>query len=332
MPTVYANGGAPNYSGVPVANGSEILENIRDTLVSAGWFTVFDSIGIGNALNQFITMRLTSVVGGTQVWYKFTILDNSENVAGGLKVSIQGSSNAGFTITSSEFDLPFTQFNEDSRLWISCDEEAFAISLISFATLARGVHGGFLNRLETTDNGAYCIGYTLSDIEQTYGASGGGIFYQVGLSAFNNTAWREVAQDFQKVNFTTIMSAVATSNTGCYQGFFDRYTSCIIPYRCYSNTVTLEESRNPGFKAFNGRLNGVNEKAVLGEYFVTEGRGSTANYSVTGVLSPILYYRGNTKFCVVGMSSFPAGVSVEAIDGSRYLSVGPIGWQGMRIL
>lgn len=332
MPTVFANGGAPNYSGISVANGQAILTSIRDTLVSAGWFTASDSIGVGNALNQFVTMRLTSIVGGIQVWYRFTIKDNSDNVAGGLKVTVQGSNNVGFTTVSSEFDLPFAQFNQDSRLWISCDEESFAISLISFATLARGVHGGFLNRIETTDNGAYCIGYILSDIEQTYGTTGGGVFYQVGLSAFNGTAWREIAQDFQKVAFTTSNNSTASASVGCFQGYFDRYTTCIIPYRCYSNTNTTDESRNPGYRAFNGRLNGVNDKAVLGEYFVTEGRGSTTNYTVTGVLSPLLYYRGNTKWNVVGMASFPAGVSVEAIDGTRYLSVGPQGWQGMRIL
>ena len=67
MPTVYLNGGAPNYTGFVFNNTTTLLTTIKDTLVSAGWTVTTDSI----------VATSTLLMRGSQLteycWAKFTI-------------------------------------------------------------------------------------------------------------------------------------------------------------------------------------------------------------------------------------------------------------------
>ena len=332
MPLTFLNGGGPDFAGQPVGDGNAILTNIKTTLETAGWTTATDNIQSANTDGQFIVMQCTSLIGSITVYYRFMILDNSANIAGGYKLTIAGSTIASFVSnTSDEYTLDYIDFNTDSRLWITADDETFAICLISFASLAGGVHGGFLNRIEPqTDIGGYCIGYILSNIQLKYSGyqDTTGSFYQIGQDAHAGRQWYEVIDAFywrgfdQEYTGTDILPI---------QGFFDRYTTCLVPFESYIETSQNNAAFNAGYNAQNGNVNGVDDKAVLGEWFVTEGRNNINDYATPGLLQTPLYYRGSTKFNVVGMASFAAGIQVEDTIGRRYLSVGPVGWAGQRI-
>ena len=115
------------------------------------------------------------------------------------------------------------------------------------------------------------------------------------------------------------------------QGIFDRYTVCTIPYTNFSYTSTTDVTKNISANAMNGQINGITNQAIIGEYFFPEGR-QRGGYSVTGILSPQLYYRGSVRNAVVGMASYPAGIQlIDNQSGNRYLSGGSVGWQGFRI-
>jgi hypothetical protein len=334
MPTIYSNGGSPNYLGNVVADGTGILTQIRDDLLLAGWTTHTSNILTGNTFGQFVTMVCAPInTIGPGVYYRFSIADGSDSVAQGINLVVQGSTSSAFTTASKQYYLTYVDYNQASRLWITADGESFAICLASFATLAGGIHGGYLDRVEDTDTGAYCIGYILGDhtIRYPNNADTTRAFYQIGIAAHDGvTAWKEILDDFDFDGFN--LPASSSRKLAPTQGYFDRYTVCTVPYQAFdANANSTNATRNPGYRAQKGKLNGLNNKAVLGEYFVTEGRGNQTNYTVSGVLAPILYYRGNTKWNVVGMSSFPGGGQVEDVAGRRFLSVGSLGWQGMLI-
>lgn len=335
MPLTFLNGNSPDYAGQSVADGNAILTSIQSTLQTAGWTTESTNLLNGNTEGQFVLMKCESIVGNISVYYKFSIADNSANIAGGHKLIVQGSDDLAFSAgnTSKLYTLDYIDFNTDSRLWVTADEETFALCLISFASLAGGIHGGFLNRIEpTTDNGAYCIGYILSNIELKYtgyeNASPDKAFYQIGRDAHSGRKWYEVLDAY---HWQSLSAKYSQPNVLPVQGFFDRYTVGLIPARAFIETSLTLARRNTGFMAHNGNLNGLNGKAVLGEWFVTEGRNGPTDYATTGLLQTPLYYRGSTKFNVVGMASFSAGIQVEDSVGRRYLSVGSVGWSGVRI-
>ena len=326
MALTFINGGSPDYQGVLVPNGASILTEIRNGLEQAGWQIQISSIGIGNELTQNLVVSCTSSPDNITVYYRFRIVDDSANVANGLALSIQGSQNSGFTSVSKEYLLNFLNINSNSRLWLTADEESFVICLLSFSSLSGSVFGGFLKRIEETDSGAYCIGYLLSDVTKKPGNQ----FMQIGVSAHNNINWMPMLDVYQFTNYES-NGQLSSANAAPMQGIFDRYTVCTIPYTNFSYTSTTDVTKNISANAMNGQINGITNQAIIGEYFFPEGR-QRGGYSVTGILSPQLYYRGPVRNAVVGMASYPAGIQlIDNQSGNRYLSGGSVGWQGFRI-
>lgn len=319
MPLTFLNGGSPNFTGEPVFDGNSTLVNFRDTLITAGWVLESQLLSGGDTVGDYVILRATSLVGSFNCWVRVSILDNSDNIIDGYKIGVELSQNVGFTIASPIYEMTYIGANTESRLWIAADEESFCVSLRSFNGLMIGIHGGFLERVEPlTDQYAYAIGY-LATIGLTNQ-------YRVAKGAIDTGNWTEILnRDYFRGSDSNLLDQQAS--IAPTQGTFDRYTTVVMPFINFESSSASNVGRN----AQNGQLNGLDGRAILGEYFITEGLGGQSTYSTTGNLGVPLYYRGNVKFAIVGVASLIASAQVEDSGGTRYLSTGGLGYQGFQI-
>lgn len=318
MPEVYLNGGGPNYAGHAVFSVFDILDSIRSTLVSAGWTQLTTQLSANDDLSQSVLMRANAIAGGHQAWYRFSVVSNSANYVDGFSIQVQGFQSPALLRPSLSYNLDYIGAGTEARLWVIANSEAACICLRAFGGLGKGIHIGFLDRVEpTTDAFAYAIGtFYMADFRLTD--------YAIARSAHTSTDWLLVKDSYSTNNY---LLASGSAGGIPLQGNHDRHTTILRPEEHFSLTASTNAGRN----AFNGRLNGLDGKAVLGEYFFVEGRSNSADYTVTGNLSPMLYYRGNVQFAITGLASLSAFAQVEDAVGTRYISTGGLGNQGFRI-
>jgi hypothetical protein len=307
MPQIYANGGAPNRLGINFTSTTALLTEIETQLTLAGWTTTLNQI----TANRKLIMNGTTS-NGHNCWFRFIVADRA-GIPDGKELRISGDHTGTEVTVSPNLAFNFIE-TATNRLWITADSDSGCIAIESFEATMRGAFFGFPERAELTDSWCWGLGFLNTAYNAKY----------VAKSAFNNTNWRHLSDDF--IAATDFDNA---GQTAPFQGVFDRRTVCLKPYNFYNNGGTTE---NAGRFAQNGSVNGLNNKPFIDTYFLIEGRGSTGNYNSPGNNAPpLLYCRGTIKHAVTGIASAPPRGQYITDDNKVYLSVGGVTWQGFRI-
>lgn len=322
MGLIFRNGSG-NYEGESFNDSTTLLENLRDWLQLAGWTIRDDFI----SASQLLVMQGNAVDNNDVCFIEFRIADQT-GVLNGKILEIRGDIDGSGNDFSEKYPFNFIE-NSTNIIYLTADDDSFAIFIESNDGQFNNGHFGFLERLDPNSD--------------TFGWMVGRIDWRVlnaswAKSYFNNTVWRIVGDDFWYPDYTS--NSVAR-NSVPYQGLHDRYTT---NFKFVYSSNDYWNQGNPSFEApnshniayywFHGALNPVTNLPVLGEMYYLEGRGSENNYGSIGQgqeLPSPLYYRGAVKHCVIGMASLTVKTQVIDKQGQRYLSVGNKGQQGMRI-
>jgi hypothetical protein len=301
MPTIYLNGGSPNYTGAIVTNATDLLALIKLTLEDAGWVTITYDPGV----NLFA--RGTALINAHSCWVEFAVSGTTLTLRGWLEEEkTNGSPDAIHTHS-------FVDGGEN-RLWLTADEESGVLCIFDSNGQCAGTHFGFLNRVDKGDPWAWMIGRVRSD----------GLNFAYSAKAKNNDAnWALLGDAFYASSQFNVVSQTIPLTT------FDLVcrgkpggTSSSLTHYSGSN------ASNAFYQAHEGRKN-YNGQAFIDPYCYMEGLSSSSSYSG----SPSLYLRGFVKHCFCGVASEPAaGQSIDPITGNRILSTGGTRWQGMRVL
>lgn len=181
MPLTFLNGGEPNYTGQTFTTANELINHIETTLVSAGWVSISKVVGTS------VLLRGTSQTNNHNCWVEFVYADTSYlYIRGWLE---QAKTNGSPQSTTSCRVVIGTE----NRLWITANSDAGCICIIPNSAPAQGVHFGFLDRLDTTDQWAWMVGYISGSNNVAYSAK----------SKFDSTNWRAITTDMSNRQWGT---------------------------------------------------------------------------------------------------------------------------------
>ena len=322
MSLIFRNGGG-SYTGETFQTDTEILQNLRDWLQLAGW-TIRDDFISGSKL---LVMQGNATDNNDTCFIEF----RTEDITGELnakELKIRGDIDGGGSTLSPEFNFKFIN-SSANIIYLTADDDSFALYIESNDGVYNNGHFGFLNRLDpNTDTFGWMVGRIDWRVNNAYWAK----------SYHDGTNWRKVGDDFW---YADAISSYAGRSSAPYQGLGDRYTTNFeFVYSSGNNwddssrSFTDSDNRNIGYYWFRGALNPITGLPVLGTMYYLEGRGGADNYGSNAqgdYLPPPLYYRGEVKHCVIGLASLTVKTQVIDKQGQRYLSVGDKEYQGMRI-
>ncbi len=287
----YLNSGAPLFDGILFNNGEQLLTIIKDSLTQSNWVVLTDDI----IDNQTLLLQGTTN-NDHNCYLKFSINNNA--------LRIQGD-NIGDNISlSPALELEFTP-DEPNKIWLSCDRDSGAICIRNKLLYSGAIAFGFLERFDLLDADAWMISKLNNRLLDAY----------VAKSKHDETIWKQIGADYAEAD-----NFVSTNLNGGYQGIFDLVT-VPNPYISFLNT----NLRNAAYSAHLGQIDGATERPIITRRFYLEGRGAIDNYPGE------LYNRGFVKHVANGFGKIPQGKIVENTDGSRYLSTGADGWQGLKL-
>lgn len=136
MPTVFLNSTVSgDMAGWSFTTMTQLIDQIRTTLNSAGWTT------IGSPTSTFCRLRGT-FTGAGNCWFTFTV--NGSNLE--VRADLDGT---GATL-SGAYILTMTA-SQTNRLWIAADENAACLAVRTPANAWTSLHLGYLDLYKTDD-------------------------------------------------------------------------------------------------------------------------------------------------------------------------------------
>jgi hypothetical protein len=316
MPTIYANGGSPNYGGVVFRNGEELLTLLKNNLSSAGWETISDQIA------SSLTLQMKGVDNGDNCFIKLTI-ENDQTETFGKKLVLQGDF-AGNNVAndlSPKLDLNYID-TAANVFWLTANDGAACLAIRSVTGSVKSCHFGFLKRLNPSlDPCGWMVGYLHTLQQFSY-------FAQLTYSA---QKWASV---HSLINMSSTQPwTQALHTTG------DRYTCCFSPI---NNNYTLSDVPWAASSfAHQGSMDFLtNLPIIVEDYYFLEGLGTIYNeaprgWNAASQVPAQLTNRGWVQFAAVGLASISAAIFLRVITEDnkerRYLSGGPRQWAGFRI-
>lgn len=324
MPLQFLNGGAPNYTGQLFNTSNSVLTHIRDTLSSAGWTVINDSIPSSITVSAD-ALDSADPLNPDKCYFSFTISD-WDGVLNGKQLDVVGDIEGDFNDASTTFEHYFIE-GADNILYITADDDSGCLYLEAFDGTNRNLHFGFLDRYSPdNDKFAWMIGRIDWRINNSYWAK----------SYRTQNSWLQVGSDYYDSD-----NIDSSRNSGAYQGTMDRYTIfwnySSTGYQLYDHSGsrgwTDANGVNSTYYCHKGGINPFTNLPILGEFYYLEGRGQSGyGNSLGNEIPPSLFYRGNVKHAVVGMGALSKKAQVTDSDGKRYLSAGGVEAQGFRIL
>lgn len=315
MALIFKSGSSPNYTGETFQSSSEILTNLRDWLLSAGW-TIRD---------DFITESLLLVMEGTSenadsCFIRFTIQDQI-GVLNGKYISVQGDIDGSNTDLSPQFKFNFIE-NATNIVYLTADSGSFCLLTESYDLNLNSGHFGYLDQPDpSVDSFGWMIGIIDWRVNNAYWAK----------SFRQSISWHNVGTDYWISD-----DMHDQRNQVPYVGLWDRYCVGIIntidDYYGSGGGYNTDYSRNTGYYSYKGAISPITNLPLLGEFYYLEGRGYN-NYgnNFADFSPPPLAFRGTVRHCVIGMASLPAKMQVTDKAGNRFISTGGFGHQGFRI-
>lgn len=185
MPLTFLNGGAPNYSGQVVSTAIDLIDRIDQTLTSAGWVSIEKTQGSKTFL------RGTSLTNNHNCWVEFSIDSSYLHVRGWLEASRTNPTSMASPLTQTISQGTFCRIslNTENRLWITANQDAGCICIIPNSAPSYGVHFGFLDRIDPTDQWAWMVGNIGLPSNQSVG------FAYSAKSKYDSTNWRAITTD-----------------------------------------------------------------------------------------------------------------------------------------
>lgn len=304
MPTIYVNGGAPNYAGFEFTTANQLIDKLELELGNAGWIILSKVAGT--------SLFARGVKNTYNCWIEFTINTNAGQTNGRF-LDLRGWLEEGKT-NGSPTATHRLEFIEGSlnRLWLSANNEAGCVCIYPPVGTCKGIHFGFLDLILPTDQFGWMIGEIRS---LSYGAA------YVAKSFISQTNWRQLSLDFNVYN--TLASAGNIPLTT-----FDYLRQ--IAVLTAGNIFTTTTNTNSQYFGDRGSINPVNNNCIILPYGYLEGRGSTTSYGSTG--NNNLPFRGAVQFAYTGVSALNSAIPViDPSSNKIILSTGDPGWQGMEI-
>lgn len=235
MALTFLNGGAPNYSGQTFSTATDLINHIETTLVAAGWVSITKVVGTS------VFLRGTSLTNNHNCWVEFIISDSSYlHVRGWLEQTRANASPQSTSLGTGTF-CRFTA-NVENRLWITANQDAGCICIIPNSGTALGIHFGFLDRIETTDQWAWMVGNI------GYVANTSGLAYSAKdkYSLINNISsnWRAITTDLSMSNQWGTYDATWADD---FAGRRNYDGSCLIrPYYWLEGRISGSPVSTPG--------------------------------------------------------------------------------------
>ena len=315
MSLIFRNGGG-SYTGETFQTDTEILQNLRDWLQLAGW-TIRDDFISGSKL---LVMQGNATDNNDTCFIEF----RTEDITGELnakELKIRGDIDGGGSTLSPEFNFKFIN-SSANIIYLTADDDSFALYIESNDGVYNNGHFGFLNRLDpNTDTFGWMVGRIDWRVNNAYWAK----------SFRNGTNWRRVGDDYW---YADNMSD--QRNQVSYGGLWDRYcvslTETTNEYSANNGGYHKDYSRNTGYYGNKGAISPITNLPLLGEYYYLEGRGyNKYGDDFAENEPPPLAFRGIVRHATIGIASLPAKMQVTDKSGNRYISTGGFGNQGFRI-
>lgn len=266
------------YNGVTFATSSALLTYFKDTLSTAGWTVVLDDI----ATNKLL--KLSASDNGDNCYMNFSVVEINSTT---FDLTMQGDvDGTGKTANDANTQIFLTQRVKANtgRLYITASDRSFAFLSVEKTLPSIPYYGGFPERDDPNDAGAWGFGKLNTRMSEKYIATSIG-------------QWRSLREFYYA---SSEPATFTSSNQGCYEGVMDRYT-----VNLFGASQTNSASQS-AYKPENGAL-GLDGKAKIGTYRLKRGnylQGSYANVDNEG--TPTAGY-GDIDFAVVGLASLPAG-------------------------
>lgn len=303
MPLTFINGSAPEYRGEIFQTSGELLDNLETHLTTAGWVSL-QKVPATSLLVKGISDN------AHECFVQFVVKDNTSLINGKYLVC-RGWLAADLLQGSPDDYHRFTyQENNFNRMWLTADEDSGCLCIYGTNSSCAGLHFGFVDRVDPTDEWAWMIGWIHSI----------GIWYAyVARAKHNNVVWRNLKDVFHYTNsenITDYRSVVpaTTYDALCRGEGYDHWGN--------SNAV------NAFYGAYDGKRN-YNGQPLIDRYGYLEGRASTSDY---GTLQTSLYFRGFVKNAYCGVTQERAtAIFEDPLTGHVIMSTGDNRWQGMRI-
>lgn len=285
MPLTFLNGGAPNYSGQIFSSASDLIDHIETTLVAAGWVSITKVVGTS------VLLKGTSQTNNHNCWVEFIYGNTSYLHVKGWQAQNTNASPQSTTLGTGTFCRVSIGF--ENRLWITANSDAGCICIIPSSAPAQGVHFGFLDRVDTSDQWAWMVGNIGSSTATSSTANA--YFAKSKFDPLVN--WRSVGISEEDMPMSR------------QWGFYD----------------AIWADNNTGRRNYDG-------VCLIRPYFWLEGRASSPSAASVSTPPNAPYFRGNVQYAYTGMASTSAGTfGTDSSSGFRFMSVGDTGWQAMRI-
>lgn len=193
MPLHFLNG--VNYAGSLVYTTQNVLDEISAALVAAGWINRGTS---GTA----VFFEGTSQTNNHKCFVEFSISTSYLHVRGYHDVTYSVPSPLSTSTGSSSGTYCRVSSGTENRLWVTANSDAGCICIIPSGGLpAQGIHFGFLDRVDPTDQWAWMVGNLVSDgLATAYSAK----------SKYDAVNWRNIDTDM----------AIASRQYGAYDAIW----------------------------------------------------------------------------------------------------------------
>lgn len=307
MPTVFLNGSSPAFLGWEFTSSVDLINQLETKLIEAGWTSLNKIAGV----NLFVRGVNTN---NENCWIEFKVANNVGQTNGKYLV-LRGWQEAAQVNASPDNTLRWEYIEgEINRLWLSADSSAGAMCIFPSIGNSKGYHFGFPDSVLSSDPFGWYVGEISS---LGYAAC------YVCKSFVGSTTWKLLSADFNSYGTGATSTAFPLTT-------FDYLALVTYPSASSALFYTITTNTNPAYFANQGRINPVDNKCPLLPYGYLEGRNATTAYGSAG--NNNLPFRGFIKFCYTGVANLAAAVrALDSVTGYRVLSVGGVGWQGMRI-
>lgn len=278
------------FNGVTFTDAGDLLTKVRDTLtdVDAGWTIVEDDIA-GSS-----TLKMQGVDNGHNCYVNFL----AETISGNtIDLKIQGdidgtgrTRNTDVTNTPGDERLVTQRVKAgQGRLYGVASARSFVFCSVEKTLDSIPLFGGFPNRKDNTDAGAWLIGDLHWRMSNKY----------LALAGYVNGDWYEIKDFFNSGN-------EADNFTSTMQGGYDGTMDSTVIINGASQTLAATQS---AYKPEYGSLN-PDGQAVIQPFYLRQGQflqGDYAHIENEATAAPII---GEIDFAYTGLASLAAGDQV----------------------
>ena len=338
MAIIFNNGGAPAsstdaYSGVTVTTTTQLLNQISQTLISAGWVDHNPGSGSDN-------FTLKGTRNGNFCYFLFQVLNSTT-------LEIRGDATGDGSILSEKDRILIDIVdNQDNTIFVTADDGAFGIASLPFSGDTTIVHGGYTRTLNPNDATCIYLGIAITLAPPTVYKNitqrrGNGYSIAMVHTHFNPTPNADNPSGFEhwesvEKGFVPTTSTYSSPNDSTAEMYSLPYYTIFNKNSLISesgSTIKTATSSNTNYWAHIGDNDPISNSPLASSYYYLESPTEYNNYGddFKGVnQATVGAFRGDVAFIVTGLSHLPRGSQWNGTDGEVYIT-GDAGFQGMRI-